>query len=154
MLSLIGARDRSALTRSLYSSNTTAVCHPPSPLRKRRSGRLPSSRSALFITVRIFSICSFQGAISAVELPSGDGEIRTLDPLLARQVLSQLSYTPTYSGAHLLFHTVSSIVPSAARVLTIVFGMGTGVSPARIGTRNISLPFGNLTVKLPLLLLP
>ena len=27
--------------------------------------------------------------------PSGDGEIRTLDPLLARQVLSQLSYTPT-----------------------------------------------------------
>ncbi len=27
-------------------------------------------------------------------LPSGDGEIRTHDPLLARQVLSQLSYTP------------------------------------------------------------
>ena len=26
--------------------------------------------------------------------PDGDGEIRTLDPLLARQVLSQLSYTP------------------------------------------------------------
>ena len=29
------------------------------------------------------------------ELLSGDGEIRTLDPLLARQMLSQLSYTPT-----------------------------------------------------------
>ena len=28
---------------------------------------------------------------------NGDGEIRTLDPLLARQVLSQLSYTPTVS---------------------------------------------------------
>ena len=28
-------------------------------------------------------------------IPNGDGEIRTLDPLLARQVLSQLSYTPT-----------------------------------------------------------
>ena len=27
---------------------------------------------------------------------NGDGEIRTLDPLLARQVLSQLSYTPKY----------------------------------------------------------
>ena len=27
-------------------------------------------------------------------LLNGDGEIRTLDPLLARQVLSQLSYTP------------------------------------------------------------
>ena len=26
----------------------------------------------------------------------GDGEIRTLDPLLARQVLSQLSYTPIW----------------------------------------------------------
>ena len=25
---------------------------------------------------------------------SGDGEIRTLDPLLARQVLSQVSYAP------------------------------------------------------------
>ena len=45
---------------------------------------------------------------------NGDGEIRTLDPLLARQVLSQLSYTPTESGTHLLSHTVSSIVPSAA----------------------------------------
>ena len=29
-------------------------------------------------------------------LTNGDGEIRTLDPLLARQVLSQLSYTPIY----------------------------------------------------------
>ena len=28
------------------------------------------------------------------KLNNGDGEIRTLDPLLARQVLSQLSYTP------------------------------------------------------------
>ena len=28
---------------------------------------------------------------------SGDGEIRTRDPLLARQVLSQLSYTPVWN---------------------------------------------------------
>ena len=56
-----------------------------------------------------FSIFGFQGtnAKPAVSLgrmlrilsddlshPSGDGGIRTLDPLLARQVLSQLSYTP------------------------------------------------------------
>ena len=40
------------------------------------------------------------------------------------------------SGGHLLSHTVSSAVPSAVRVLTIVFGMGTGVSPGRIATRN------------------
>ena len=72
-------------------------------------------------------------------LSPGDGEIRTLDPLLARQVLSQLSYTPKKSGTLLLSHTVSSIVPSAAWVLTIVFGMGTGVSPTRIGTGYSSI---------------
>ena len=74
-------------------------------------------------------------------LVSGDKGIRTLDPLLARQVLSQLSYTPIgvglnglepstsrlsgvrsnqlsynpiQSGSHLLSHTVSSVVSSAA----------------------------------------
>ena len=39
-------------------------------------------------------------------------------------------------GGHLLSHTVSSAVPSAAQVLTIVFGMGTGVSPERIATKK------------------
>ena len=78
---------------------------------------------------------------------SGDKGIRTLDPLLARQVLSQLSYTPAWAyyfyhfscflSSVFLSHTVSSIVPSAVQVLTIVFGMGTGVSPARIATRNV-----------------
>ena len=68
---------------------------------------------------------------------SGDEGIRTPDPLLARQVLSHLSYTPKkISGSHLLSHTVSSIVSSAARGLTIVFGMGTGVTPGRIATGN------------------
>ena len=49
------------------------------------------------------------------------------------------------SGIHLLSHAVSSIVPSAARVFTprastgYVFGMGTCVSPVRIGTSNSSL---------------
>ena len=38
------------------------------------------------------------------------------------------------SGIHLLSRTVSSKVPSAACVLTIVFGMGTGVSHRRIDT--------------------
>ena len=41
------------------------------------------------------SICSFQGTIFFDSFAvSGDKGIRTLDPLLARQVLSQLSYTP------------------------------------------------------------
>ena len=48
------------------------------------------------------SMCSFQGTVVFCVLAhmslyrlNGDGEIRTLDPLLARQVLSQLSYAPT-----------------------------------------------------------
>ena len=43
--------------------------------------------------------------------------------------------SPLKSGSHLLSHAVSSIVPSAAYVLTVVFGMGTGVSRKRIATR-------------------
>ena len=39
-----------------------------------------------------------------------------------------------YPGGHLLSHT--DAVPSAGWVLTFVFGMGTGVSPSRIATRN------------------
>ena len=53
--------------------------------------------------------------ITSNHIRSGDKGIRTLDPLLARQVLSQLSYTPICkSGSHLLSHTVSSIVSSTA----------------------------------------
>ena len=42
----------------------------------------------------VFTVCSFQGTKLTVITVSGDKGIRTLDPLLARQVLSQLSYTP------------------------------------------------------------
>ena len=52
---------------------------------------------------------------------------------------NRLSYKPIESGIHLLSHAVSSIVPSAAYVLTVVFGMGTGVSHKRIDTRIIRL---------------
>ena len=40
------------------------------------------------------------------------------------------------SGIHLSSHAVASVVFSAARGLTVVFGMGTGVSPRRINTRH------------------
>ena len=53
---------------------------------------------------------------------------------------NRLSYKPTKSGSHLLFHTVSSIVPSAAYVFTVVFGMGTGVARKRIATGNSLSP--------------
>ena len=86
---------------------------------------------------------------------SGDNEIRTRDLLLARQALSQLSYTPINSGIHLLSRAVSSKVPSAAYVLTIVFGMGTGVSRMRIATGIFSdLSTDKPTVIQPLLFLP
>ena len=75
--------------------------------------------------------------------PNGDGEIRTLDPLLARQVLSQLSYTPIKAGNLLLSRAVSSEVSSADQVLTIVFGMCTGVTPDRIITSKYLVILNN-----------
>ena len=53
-------------------------------------------------------------------------------------------------GGHLLSRTVSSAVPSADRVLTVVFGMGTGVSPGRIAARF----FQHLRVRCARSLLP
>ena len=48
------------------------------------------------------------------------------------------SFLPeVWSGSHLFSHIVAGIVSSAAYVLTIVFGMGTGVSRKRIATRNL-----------------
>ena len=44
------------------------------------------------------SSVAFRLVLTKLLSASGDGEIRTLDPLLARQVLSQLSYTPTDAG--------------------------------------------------------
>ena len=66
----------------------------------------------LFIVIFRYSLCGFQGAIHAVDLCD-----QQKGP-----------------GSHLLFHAVASIVSSADWVLTIVFGMGTGVSPCRIAT--------------------
>ena len=67
----------------------------------------------------------------------GDDGIRTHDPLLAGQVLSQLSYTPIGGscstlveqlcvGIDLSSRTVARKVLSTLVSLTSVFGMGTG----------------------------
>ena len=61
--------------------------------------------------------------------------IRSLN-LLNPLITGKTSYF-FWSGSHLLSHTVSSIVSSAVWVLTIVFGMCTGVSPKRIATRIV-----------------
>ena len=54
------------------------------------------------------------------------------------------------SGIHLPSHAVTRIVLSAVKVLTVVFGMGTGVSPSRIDTGQILTSFeanvGYLTI--------
>ena len=54
-----------------------------------------------FMTIELLTFnCIVFCIITSTLCSNGDGEIRTLDPLLARQVLSQLSYTPiwiTYS---------------------------------------------------------
>ena len=47
------------------------------------------------------------------------------------------------SGNHLFSRIVSNTVPSADMVFTVVFGMGTGVTPYRIATGNIWL-FNNV----------
>ena len=44
--------------------------------------------------------------VRLIYLTSGDGEIRTLDPLLARQVLSQLSYAPIVTDSMNLLHPI------------------------------------------------
>ncbi len=61
---------------------------PTSRLSGVRSNRL--SYKPLFALFKIL-------IMKALNFHSGDGEIRTLDPLLARQVLSQLSYAPISS---------------------------------------------------------
>ena len=45
------------------------------------------------------------------------------------------------SGSHLFSQAVASQVSSAACVLTVVFGMGTGVSHRRIATGNLPVSF-------------
>ena len=62
----------------------------------------------IFVHLNVFSIVafffplfSFQCAFLAFR-PGGDEQNRTVDPLLARQVLSQLSYTPRYHRGLLL----------------------------------------------------
>ena len=64
----------------------------------------------------------------------------------SRYIFDKLLFIKSWAGSHLLSHTVSSIVSSAAYVLTIVFGMGTGVSHKRITTgKFLVVVFDNLT---------
>ena len=97
-------------------------------------------------------MCSFQGTSSTSVLPHLLGSLKINQKIFKEP------------GSHLLSHAVSSIVPSAAQVLTIVFGMGTGVAPERIATEILCYSvissvmlihsiLDNSTVKQPLLAL-
>ena len=48
----------------------------------------------------------------------GDEEDRTPDPLRARQVLSQLSYTPMSFSMYFIIHSVSNFVNTFLRVFS------------------------------------
>ena len=59
------------------------------------------SFTSYLFSIIVFTLFSFQGTISEYWFDfflksGGDEENRTPDPLLARQVLSQLSYTPIF----------------------------------------------------------
>ena len=91
-----------------------------------------------YILIKFLSVFSFQGTGAALFNAAGcrishqgPGTISRSCSLIAHAI-----YCINKSGSRLLFHTVSSIVPSAVQVLTVVFGMRTGVAPARIATRQ------------------
>ena len=66
-----------------------------------------SDYSSFLINIIYFRYTVFNvQLVRFLSKPNGDGEIRTHDPLLARQVLSQLSYTPI--GFSLFFFLISS----------------------------------------------
>ena len=67
---------------------------------------------SLYLSVALlffFPLFSFQGTNYRVDSPDGgDKRNRTADPLLAKQVLSQLSYTPEYPGVREWWSLVDS----------------------------------------------
>ena len=91
------------------------------------------------------SICSFQGTSSVlqdIQCPDQSPQ----DPILPLPVSQSPGREPFFykGGIHLLSRAVSSKVPSAVHGLTIVFGMGTGVSHERIDTTCFSVVQGNI----------
>ena len=75
-------------------------------------------------------------------LRSSPSRVRTYDPPVNSRMLYRWAIEDHFyfvSGSHLLSRAVSSQVSSAACVLTVVFGMGTGVSHRRIATGNFML---------------
>ena len=87
---------------------------------------LPGTSVFSYLLLALCCICGFQGAYGT----SVPFVLPIYDNLPSRAGSSTF-----YPGGHLLSHTVSRAVPSAVCVLTVVFGMGTGVSHRRIAAR-------------------
>ena len=62
------------------------------------------------------SVFKVQIHLTSFHEMNGDGEIRTLDPLLARQVLSQLSYTPIWAFVVRYIVGLSGLEPPTSRL--------------------------------------
>ena len=83
--------------------NFAEIKLPRAPSRNDSHVRLPLS--AIILTVN----------------GNGDGEIRTLDPLLARQVLSQLSYAPIWVTYLIIqSHSASGLEKTRTSDLTLI----------------------------------
>ena len=138
------------LISSGFDKQACPPSRPPSALSKKSSWRLRDSNS--------WPPACKAGALPTeliphIQLSFKEVGLSGLEPPTSRLSgvrSNRLSYKPIVaifktafavnflykSGIHLLSRTVSSKVPSAACVLTIVFGMGTGVSHRRIDTRS------------------
>ena len=86
------------------------------------------------------SICNFQGAVHGKCHVMGLSRLELPTSRLSGVRSNLLSYKPKESGILLFSRAVSSKVPSAVCGLTVVFGMGTGISRIRIDTTSSSLP--------------
>ena len=98
------------------------------------------------------SLFSFQGTTLWRVLPFrkvvGSSGLEPPTSRLSGARSNRLSYEPILDpGSHLLSRAVSSQVSSAACVLTVVFGMGTGVSHRRITTGNLTSAFSTFKTK-------
>ena len=108
-----------------------------SPLRSASDVLLINTSYLYFIFIGYLFCMRFSRYVTGLQIflrPMGLSGLEPPTSRLSGVRSNQLSYKPLHTGNHLLSHTVSSAVPSAAWVLTIVFGMGTGVSPRRIIT--------------------
>jgi hypothetical protein len=89
-----------------------------------------------------FRICSFQGTCLTGDYPvirkrnscSALLSLTNLSGCFTDRLWARQAVFKKVPGSRLLSHAVTSIVSSAAYGLTIVFGMGTGVSHTRIAT--------------------